>query len=208
MYVFASGCWKWGFVSCSTLCTPGHFQVKRQCILTGRRFERTCLRKVLFGCYPSLTGNSEKWKIMWEKYSRRMKKPLDSSCFFEHGRVASCVVSTKSVAGSVSERRFPANHSTRVKLRSASMSVSERRFPANHSWRAVLVSWIASVSERRFPANHSFRDGPKYRLPVYPSDDSPQTTATSVGWDHFLQVYPSDDSPQTTANVLRGSQRT
>jgi type I restriction enzyme, R subunit len=56
---------------------------------------------------------------------------------------------------SVSQQRFPANHSLGSGLRAIARSVSQQRFPANHSAAPVRVIGGPSVSQQRFPANHS-----------------------------------------------------
>src|SRR5579884_3018564 len=62
-----------------------------------------------------------------------------------------------SVRSSVSQPRFPANHSTWRMPYCRSSSVSQPRFPANHSesWKSIQMT--GSVSQPRFPANHSIR---------------------------------------------------
>src|SRR5579875_2851822 len=62
-----------------------------------------------------------------------------------------------SVRSSVSQPRFPANHSTWRMPYCRSSSVSQPRFPANHSesWKSILLT--GSGSQPRFPANHSIR---------------------------------------------------
>ena len=81
-------------------------------------------------------------------------------------------------------------------------SVSERRFPASHSTCGAASRAANSVSERRFPASHSATAHPARDGSVYPSDDSPQATA-SHGCTKNCRVYPSDDSPQATARSLQ-----
>ncbi len=56
---------------------------------------------------------------------------------------------------SVSQRRFPANHSLTERRERRNASVSQRRFPANHSVIIYSGDVAVSVSQRRFPANHS-----------------------------------------------------
>src|SRR5579884_1876451 len=67
----------------------------------------------------------------------------------------SLIVSRLETGSSVSQPRFPANHSTSAKAVFGESSVSQQRFPANHSNRALSFFLRAIVSQPRFPANHS-----------------------------------------------------
>jgi hypothetical protein len=58
-------------------------------------------------------------------------------------------------AGSVPQKRFPANHSPSWLLSRAWRSVPQKRFPANHSNGGSFLQRLGSVPQKRFPANHS-----------------------------------------------------
>ena len=78
---------------------------------------------------------------------------------------------------SVSQRRLPANHSSFCGASISLNSVSQRRLPANHSVNEEMEAYQVSVSQRRLPANHSYHDIKRNAQGVYLSGGSRQTIA-------------------------------
>ena len=86
-------------------------------------------------------------------------------------------------------------------------SVSQQRFPANHSAYSEDAMLRLSVSQQRFPANHSYGKKALRNATVYLSSDSRQTIAAPHAEHQIRQVYLSSDSRQTIAALISGSMR-
>ena len=149
--------WKTGSRCYSFQCMRATAWTRNRRWRTGDTSEGPYPRRGTSGCYRLRIVSSGRWRISLGKSLLQPKKRPNSFRFSERSCVASPFLVVVCGGESVSERRFPASHSSASIRRRHAVSVSERRFPASHSVHHQRPALASSVSERRFPASHSHR---------------------------------------------------